>query len=332
MRYLGILIPLLLIGITLAYIESPAHLSSTVSVTPDYVYLPNCFNVECTADTWYPYVRDGFLDCYAIDAWGNRVATIGNDTCTLCAESPALVVTGTFCPETPGTFQVRSEAWAWVDMSQYYGTQMTCSLSMDCCEYFGQQPPQCVSYESGWEVCKSADHCVRCINGYCYELIHALSYKTVNAYSAECADLFEECDGIPCCGGLTCVNGICLKVNGQSCTSHDECASGCCYNGVCSPSDYCTCVDECKEGEMGCIDARTAWFCGQADPDPCLEPVKSPCPSGTVCVNGQCVSKTKISTLAILASAGIITLAALYAARRKLVVILKKEIGKKGRR
>ncbi len=136
------------------------------------------------------------------------------------------------------------------------------------------------------------------------------------AYGNDADPCLERVAGLPCGPLQVCDDGFCLGQCSDDCTAGE---TGCldertrwtcgeagdgddCLDFVplerCEPGETCAggicivgCIDQCTAGQVGCLDATSPWYCGEADDgDACLDRIPGPeCEGIEGCLDGACV-------------------------------------------
>lgn len=127
-----------------------------------------------------------------------------------------------------------------------------------------------------------------------YDLRRVLLYDAISVEpTPQCQDECSEGERI--CEGS---NGfkICGNFDGDSClewSSVEFCGLDEVCNGGTCEFNPAGCTDECTQTGYSCFSPTVLQYCGQFDEDSCLEYGNNePCPDGTTCSNGQCISSS----------------------------------------
>lgn len=124
---------------------------------------------------------------------------------------------------------------------------------------------------------------------YCalYDELGHLSCVNEDGCRHACAYPWRDCD-ITGSKEIICEDidaDGCLELTSNDCTGESACSHGECQPGL-------DCLDECRQGEVGCVDsvAEVRWRCLDGeDEDACLDAVETMCKAGEVCINGACI-------------------------------------------
>ncbi len=158
--------------------------------------------------------------------------------------------------------------------------------------------------------CQSTDHCgtgLVCDAGACRVADGDGCYGDDDCTSRYCVDRVCVGRGNTPTGGLcndtkdckvndTCENGICKRVDGQTCTDTAECASGYCIGDLCtnrgnaSTGDACTVDEDCLVTH-----ACVSEVCKLNDGESCFGFTGSDCLSG-ICFGDACIARGDVGT------------------------------------
>jgi len=157
----------------------------------------------------------------------------------------------------------------------------------DTCDAF--DTAGCVLSSNG-ESCSGASECTSdfCVDGVCCESLcdgacESCDASATGVVGGSCSPIIAGTDPDDECANGSCDGaGGCLAINGTSCGSGAECASGQCIEGICCDTGCGSTCESCLATLTGGVDGQCAGITAGTDPD-------SECASGVCNGSGVCI-------------------------------------------